>query len=115
MRRNSASVQPATSFFTPAVRSVSLSCMTTTWPSLDRYTSNSAASAFCSQASLMAATVFSGASCEAPRWAMISTRGSAASAGSDRVMSTRVAAGAASASSGKGSAGEDTTRRPGVE
>lgn len=90
--RNSASVQFPTSFFTPAVRSVSLSWITTTFPSFDRYTSNSAASAPCSQASLMAATVFSGASCEAPRWAMISTRGSAASAGSDKVMSIRLAA-----------------------
>src|SRR2546430_5899528 len=46
--------------------------MTTGWLSLDNCTSTSTASAPCSQARRTAASVFSGASCDAPRWAMMS-------------------------------------------
>src|SRR5262245_50202513 len=52
--------------------------MTTILPSLQRKMSSSAASAFCSQASLKLATVFSGASNDAPRCPTISTFGGAA-------------------------------------
>jgi len=47
--------------------------MTTIFPSLEQWTSTSTASAPCSHANRTAARVFSGASCEAPRCAMIST------------------------------------------
>src|SRR5213593_3198885 len=47
--------------------------MTTIFPSREQCTSTSTASALCSHASRIAARVFSGASCEAPRCAMIST------------------------------------------
>src|SRR5213596_3744653 len=46
--------------------------MTTSLPSLENWTSISTASARCRQARWTEASVFSGASCEAPRWAMIS-------------------------------------------
>src|SRR2546430_7760549 len=49
--------------------------MTTDRPSLDNCTSTSTASASCSQARRTAASVFSGASCDAPRWAMMSIFG----------------------------------------
>src|SRR5947207_10148758 len=46
--------------------------MTASLPSLESLTSISAASAFCRHARQTAASVFSGASCDAPRWAMMS-------------------------------------------
>src|SRR5947207_5139233 len=46
--------------------------MTASLPSLESRTSTSTASAFCRHARLTAASVFSGASCDAPRWAMMS-------------------------------------------
>src|ERR1041385_2586297 len=52
--------------------------MTTSLPSPESCTSTSAASAFCCQARRMADKVFSGASCDAPRWAMICMVGFAA-------------------------------------
>src|SRR6185369_16484361 len=53
-----------------AVRQVVASCRQTTRPSFVRRKSASMPSAPCSQARRKAASVFSGASCEAPRWAI---------------------------------------------
>src|SRR6185437_9892241 len=58
---------------TPPVRRVLSSWMTTSLRSLERWTSTSTASAFCRHARLTAASVFSGASYDAPRCAMSST------------------------------------------
>jgi hypothetical protein len=59
----------------PAVRLVSASWLRISFPSLVRWTSSSAAGTPRSHASLYAASVFSGASCDSPRWATSSTRG----------------------------------------
>jgi hypothetical protein len=103
--RNSARVLSATTLFTPpAVRFVSLSWITTTFRSFVRYTSNSAASAFCSHASLIDATVFSGASNDAPRWPTISTGRSSAVTGraADRASAVTVMRSIAASAGGSG-------------
>ena len=70
---SSAQVRSAILRATPEMRFASASWKTTRRPSFESQRSSSIASAFCSQASFIAASVFSGASNEAPRWAMIST------------------------------------------
>src|SRR5262249_54989149 len=54
------------------VRSTVGSWMTTTWPSLVSWTSNSTRSAPTSSAAAKAASVFSATWAESPRWAMMS-------------------------------------------